>query len=202
MRLKACLTVGWPAGGSPRAKSLHDAASQEPGGRYTEKLREMAADQKAVFGLDELFRRGAAGFGPIKKFIAALAGGGNDQLINCHIDYFAYAFLAKAKNIDLSLPADPESLKDLEAAYLRPWQGRIKRLARFEQLGKSLDEQEKERYLALRPTALRKTARDEWRAMALLLMNGPSTIKEISEDLSLGYTLGPRVLKPLPMRAP
>ena len=43
---------------------------------------------------------------------------------------------------------------------------------------------------------MRASARDEWRAMALLVLSGPSTMAEISRELGLGYTLGPRVLKP------
>ena len=164
MKLEACLTIGWQPSGTPLAKALHRAAQKDLDGvakkdrakAYAEALQTLVHKEDTIFALDQLFRRGAEGFGPVKKFIAALADHNPDKKLVCHIDVFAYTFLKKAKNIDLSMPLNTSGDNNWETPETKEtligWAGQMKRLETYEQLGdSSLEKEERLRYMDLRP---------------------------------------------------
>ena len=152
-----------------------------------------------ITGLDALFRRRTGGFAPLKQFLGALAllppQSDYPQPLTCQIDAFAWSFLKGAKNLDLLLPAAPHSAA-MRAEYQR-WRKDIRALERFERLGLPLPQPgaiSADAYLALRAIVTRPSARDERRALASLLVSGPSTLAEITDDLGLNYSLGERSL--------
>ncbi len=197
MNLKAHLTVGWEQAGQPRAYDLDQKALASGSGTYATYLVEALSKEAQVYGTDELFyRRVNHGFKPIKRFMAALTEDNSAHPLICHIDVFAYSFLKKAKNFDLFLPESEKADHGFRKDYESEWRQQIDRMENFELFGKTIPEDEKQRYLALRQIALRKSARDEWRAIASLIQSGPTTMEGISGELALGYTLGPRLLKP------
>ncbi len=162
-----------------------------------------------IYATEQLFRRNINGFGSIKKFVASLIlivtkeNGFGD--VYCLMDVFSYAFLKGAKNIDFQLPErkdddfpDEVAGLDLYRNCEKKWNKKdIPALEEFERTGKRLPQKfiitEKE-YLRLRSILTRGSARDEQRSLATLLVSGPSTMKEISDDLGLNYSLGDRVL--------
>ena len=202
MKLEAFLTVGWED--NPHADfaafRLHEVAAQS--GDYSTALAaelEKAPAETVISGLGYLFRRRAGAFRPLKRFVAALTSMGPPgklpQPLVCRMDVFAYAFLKSAKNLDLVLPRRADGHDDY-GNVRKTWAETIAALERFERTGKPLPggDVEARRYLAMRKIISRPSARDELRALAVLLTNGPSTLAEISGDLGLSYTLGQRTL--------
>jgi len=117
----------------------------------------------------------------------------------CSIDIFAYAFLKHAKNYDLFMQPELESLNTLEET-IKDWQRAVQALEDFERLGLDLASQYcrlEEIYLRLRNVISRLSARDEQRTLAVLLVCGPLTRDEISSDLGLNYSLNQRILAAL-----
>jgi hypothetical protein len=213
VKLQAELTYGWPMDQqSPlSASSLHAAASQSNlSHSYADALAAalqqgvqataLSADKTPMIsGLDALFRRRTGGFAPLKQFLGALSlllpQSDYPQPLTCQIDAFAWSFLKGAKNLDLLLPATRQS--DAMRAEHQRWLKEIRALERFERLGIPLPEHAAisgDTYLALRAIVTRPSARDERRALASLLVSGPSTIAEITHDLGLNYSLGERSL--------
>lgn len=206
MRLSAKLTSGWldDPDAPLAAARLHREVSLGPGD-YAERLAAVlqgAGPGTDILGLDRLFRRRAGGFLPIRQFVGALASlpepdSGGEALV-CQIDAFAYGFLKGAKNLDLMLPCSAERNVEFQATR-RGWARTRAALTEFERVGEPLPADigvTPERYLALREILVRPSARDERRSLITLLVGGPSTRVEISEDLGLNHTLGERVLAP------
>ena len=204
MQLAARLTTGWKD--DPQAPfsamQLHETTSQAAGD-YESGLAEALKSSPSnieILGLDRLFRRRIRGFDPINQFVGALASLPSSpafpQPLVCHIDAFAYAFLKGAENFDLLLPLDDTANVDFRNTRAS-WIKTIKALENFERLGKALPAEASvtaEAYLAIRNIFARPSARDERRALATLLLSGPSTLEEITLDLGLNYTLGQRTL--------
>ena len=211
MLLNAVLNVGWKdnSGYEFSAKKLHNKAK---GGEDYEStlLQQLRTSSKSIIihSTEQLFRRNVNGFADIKQFVASLISivtkeeGIGD--VYCLMDVFSYAFLKGAKNFDYQLPEIKNNFhKDIVRSDLyRECEGKwskeiLPALEDFERIGKPFPEGfsvEKEKYLRLRDILSRGSARDERRSLATLLVSGPSTMKEISEDLGLNYTLGNRIL--------
>lgn len=201
MKLKAHLTVGWELLHIPRAYTLYHNALEKVDDSKEEinraKFEESVNNIKNIYGLDELFhRRVDGGFKPVKEFIASLSEINSDDEITFHIDVFAYAFLKNAKNFDLLIPESIELDDGFRKKYEIEWIRKIKQYEDFERFGKKISDEDKIFYLSLRKIALRKSARDEWRAMGSLLWSGPASTETISSELGLSYDLGVRVIKP------
>jgi hypothetical protein len=211
MPLEAVLTVGWPEKPPEKisATTLHEACAQSEGKAYAEELfhhlirlrQELPAKQPLIIGgTERLFRRRANGFGKIKTFLGTL----NDVVttypidgnVQCHMDVFTYAFLKGAKNIDFFLPESTRCEGPFRRSYPQ-WQRTIVTLEAFERFGKPLPEKQRVAYLALRRIIARPSARDERRTLATLLVSGPSTSDEITQDLGLSFTLSDRILPTL-----
>lgn len=173
-----------------------DRDAARDGSEYAARLVDDVADAGAVHGLDELFRRHVdGGFGPLKRFVAALANEASPRDITCHIDAFAYAFIARAKNFDLLLPEGSPQVGGFRLGYERKWRDRIEELEDFERLGENpSSDTDRSHYVKLRPTVARRSARDERRALAVLLYSGPSTAVELRDELGLNESLALRVL--------
>ncbi len=215
MGLCAILTVGWPEDrGTPTlsAAALMDRREVDGQSFRDQLLAGLVEAQPSHAGeinltaCDRLFRRRIRGFQRIQAFLAALNELAQQQpdlpSIQCEIDAFAYAFLKGAKNIDFFLPEQRDidrSDADLyrnRIAWYRHQTGLLERLERRGARG-GLADSDSLAYCALRRILTRASARDERRALAALLVSGPSTIEQISEDLGLSYTLGPRILPTL-----
>jgi hypothetical protein len=198
MKLKAHLTVGWENSENISAYDLHNNALKTL--NYSESLVKSITHDSIyeVYGVDKLFRRGSKGFGDIKKFFAALTEDTNDHhTLICHVDVFAYSFLKYAKNFDFLFEQPEYYDKNFKEKYIVAWRNKIDTYEKFELFGnKKLLQVEKKAYLSLREIATRKSARDEWRLIASLIMSGPGTLEEICQELNIGYTLKPRILKP------
>jgi hypothetical protein len=206
MRLEAFLTVGWEDDpqaefGASRLHAVAGQVSEEYSAALAAEL-EKAPPETKISGLENLFRRRPGGFGPFRRFVGALASvrssGKLSEPLVCRIDVFAYAFLKSAKNLDFVLPrrkAEKGENDDYGNAS-ETWAKTIEALEHFERTGRSLPKGtvEASRYLAIREIISRPSARDELRALAILLTSGPSTSAEISNDLGLNYTLGQRTL--------
>ncbi len=203
MKLQAFLTVGWED--DPQADfaalKLHEAAAQH-GEAYSRALAaELATAPQGteITGLDRLFRRRPGEFGPLKKLVGGLALLPAPTKLTgplvCRIDAFAYAFLKSAKNLDFVLPRRTGGDDDFKRIRTS-WDATIDALERFERRGETLpdDTVEPARYLGIREIVTRPSARDELRALTVLLTSGPSTLEEISSDLGLNHTLGQRTL--------
>jgi len=224
MSLKAILTVGWKDGTANQlsAKELHDEAEKEAGKLneaeqrkcYEDTLLHQIKDANTIIvSTTGLFRRNKKGFGGIKKFVSSLMSVDSENDIGniyCLMDVFSYAFLKGAKNLDFQLPEIKKDFPkevdkilkslnlDLFRKFEKEWRENIiPTLEEFERMGKSFPENfeiNNDDYLDLRGILTRTSARDERRSLATLLVSGPSTMEEISEDLGLNYTLGNRIL--------
>ena len=132
-------------------------------------------------------RRNETGFGQVKQ-LAQKASKEKPLVLNA----FLYAFLCPAKNFDLFLREDigdiANDIEDIDK--------KMGELADFER--EAFDKPEEDllkSYLALRKVISRRTARDERRALSVLLFSGPSTSMQIAEDLGIGNNLAERVLQ-------
>ncbi len=198
MTLEAVLTLGWPDDPDLEyaAVRLHEAAGPEKGGEeYARNLGAfLEGEDRVIYGLDLLFRRRVTGFGPLRKFVAALASLQTSATISCRVDGFAFAFLKGAKNFDFILPeVEKGPFRDGLPDLFR----QLQVLEHFERSGTPLSSEigfTRKTYLGMRDILTRKSARDERASLATLLVSGPSTIDEISKDLGLDYTLPQRFL--------
>jgi hypothetical protein len=203
MKLEAFLTVGWED--DPQANfsafKLHEAAdpsSPQYSAALTAELGR-AQPETVLLGLENLFRRRPGDFGPLKQFVGALASmrspGKLSEPLVCRIDVFAYFFLKSAKNLDFVLPRRGGGNDEFDNLR-ETWAEKIRALERFERTGEALPAGtvEASRYLGIREIISRPSARDELRALTVLLTSGPSTLAEISDDLGLNYPLGQRAL--------
>lgn len=207
MPLQTQLTVGWQDDPhAPLAAARLDAAALQKGNGYNEALAETlkpicsAGETCTIAGLDRLLRRRTHGFEPIKRFVSGLASLSSAEFSSatlvCQIDVFAYAFLKGTKNFDFLLPVNPAINGDFYSNQ-QHWLTTFAALEAFERSGKPLPDKAgvtSEQYLAFREIIARPSARDERRALATLLVSGPSTLDDISNDLGLNYTLGRRTL--------
>lgn len=215
MGLCAILTIGWPENrGTPilSAAGLTDGYEVDVR-QFQDRLlaalteaRGADSSEVTLTACDRLFRRRSRGFKKIQAFFAVLNEIVQQQAdlpnIQCEIDAFAYAFLKGAKNVDFFLP-EQRNVDQGDSDLFRNrivWHRRLTRqLERFERRGSrtGLPASETEGYCELRRILTRASARDERRALATLLVSGPSTVEQISDDLGLPYTLGPRILPTL-----
>ncbi|WP_019503175.1 hypothetical protein [Pleurocapsa sp. PCC 7319] len=195
MKLNAKLTADWsyksPTGLT--AKELHEAALEY--GNYVEFLSRQLIQKEVgeIYQLEQLFRKSTQGFQPIKQFVGALTSLEVKKNLSCHINVFAYSFLKQAKNFDLLLPFDREQNQEFWQIY-REWSELSIKLEKFECYGQNCSKKLAKQYLALRKIVSRSSARDEIKTLAALLISGPSTLKQVSEDLGLSYTLGQRTV--------
>jgi hypothetical protein len=191
MPARAALTFGWP---SPDGGALHAAeVLANPSILYRSQ-----STQTIIHSCEMLFRRRAGGFGPLKDFLAcALTPELGAREIECRFDAFAYAFLSSAKNMDLLLPVNANAVLPPSefAGELRRLSANLRRLSVFERTGKRPgDAVMTKRYLATRRILSRASARDERRVLATLFVSGPSTAREISDDLGISQNLAARIL--------
>ena len=212
MSLEAILTVGWPDV-SPEyrcsvtaiheiCRELGDPKEEGYGAelfRMLSNFRSEIPDSEPIVlkDIDRIFRRRTGGFSGIKNFVATL----NEILmshkdlgeVQCEIDVFAYAFLISAKNFDFFLPEIKNQKGPFREIYPR-WKREMSDLEYFERNGRPSIITDTSAYLALRRIISRKSARDERRTLAPLLVSGPSTRQEITKDLGLPYSLAERIL--------
>jgi hypothetical protein len=155
-----------------------------------------------IMGLDTLFRRQSLGFSAIKSLVSALSvfehqSGNDSETLICGCNALVYAFLVGAKNFDFILPEHNDHSVSSFRCSLPAWTSTIEQLENFEREGMSMSDRAlQQTYLNIRPVMTRPTARDERRSLCTLLMSGPSTPDEITQDLGLPYTLSERVLSP------
>ena len=135
-------------------------------------------------------KRRKDGFDAIKRRLAEPGSG------DLHLHAFTYAFLRKAKNVDLYVDVDDTRIGE----RLRELRCCLKALEEFERDGVELTGRHSSLgpiYLDLRRVFARAGARDERRAMVHLLMNGPCSDADLVEDLALSLDLAARVRKAL-----
>ena len=214
MGLDAELTIGWQNNSEDKsskgerfpAKAIHEKCSGSGGETYKEKLKQelLALRSKLSKELplkfqstEQLFRRRAGAFSDIKRFVGGLSelvvSNPSLGVVRCEIDVFAYAFLKSAKNFDFFLPENQEKTGLFRDTYPK-LQKELAALESFERQGKIITAIDTKAYLDLRRIVSRKSARDERRTLATLLVSGPSTKKEIKDDLGLPYGLSERIL--------
>jgi hypothetical protein len=200
--MQAILTTVWgeSVDNAESADSLYNSAMSEDGVDVDKLETALRAAQQPIIvsGLDALFRRNTSGFNPIKRFVGALTQVEERGVgpVTCRINAIAYALLKGAKNFDLLLPEDRDTNGPFREV-LPSWKHQIAALERFERDGDDrLDPWLRERYLESRPVMARASARDEQRSLAALLLSGPSTREEITQDLGLSYDLSQRVMAP------
>ncbi|MDJ0718538.1 MAG: hypothetical protein QNJ54_30660 [Prochloraceae cyanobacterium] len=195
MKLTAKLTTGWDCENLTglTATELHEAALSE--GNYVEYLSSQLSQKQVseIFQLEQLFRKNTQGFQPIKKFVGALSSCENIDSLYCYIDAFAYSFLKGAKNFDCLLPFEIEHNNEFIKTY-QQWSKIIEKLENFERFGENIPQKLAKQYLALRKIISRLSVQEELRTLATLLVNGPSSLEQVSKDLDLNYTLGQRTV--------
>lgn len=112
-------------------------------------------------------------------------------------DLEANAFQAfrifRAKNFDLFLDLDLSGV----VAELNAIKNVMAELERFERTGEAGGSELVETYLAVRRVVARPTASDERRALWILLFSGPSTARELADDLGRSEELASRILRAL-----
>jgi hypothetical protein len=148
-----------------------------------------------LYCADKLFRRGHGGSDPIKLLLVGLLGVDSDAKVLCHIDGFAYWYLRSAKNFHFFFPVHKIALNK-KNQFETAIEELRKEMIWFERSERRAYGKPSEVYKDVRKLAKRKSARDEWRIIAALLFSGPSTMKQLSGDLGLRYTLAERALQP------
>lgn len=134
-------------------------------------------------------RRNEVGFETVKA-MAEKASPENPLVMNA----FLYAFLCAAKNFDLFLTANTDTI----ASDTKAISAKMDSLADFERDARNWPPASlRDRYLALRKVLARGTARDERRTLAALLFSGPSTSVQVAEDLGMSTGLAERILRAL-----
>ena len=140
-------------------------------------------------GSGKAFRRNTSGFSTIKDYVAKVRDGRPLE-----INAFLCAFLMKAKNLDLFLRVNNESIKD----HLKQISTKMAALENLEREGiVPSDDLLFNTYMSIRAIAARPSARDEQRTLATLLFSGPSTPEQIEADLGIDKNLAERVLRTL-----
>ncbi|MCV6636343.1 hypothetical protein [Candidatus Albibeggiatoa sp. nov. NOAA] len=206
MAIDTILTVGWPL---MKADDVFDAtnmhAKAEQADDYKAALKQVYTDLRKQLGegkpmhissVGRLFRRRPDHFGAIKKFVR-----NSEKVIDkshgkiyFEIDAFSYAFLKGAKNFDIVMP-ETDSIEGSFRKIRRKMLDEMSQLEEFEREGyKPEDSKVMENYLALREVIASPAARDERRALATLLVSGPSTSEQIANDLGMPYGLSGLVL--------
>ena len=196
MTLIAKLTTGWddPPPLGVTAFDLNEQAANSE--NYINSISEQLAKEhtKQIYCLDQLLRKSTKGFKPIKQFVGVLTTLTNNKEFICYIDVFAYSFLKGAKNFDLLLLFEKKHNQEFIHTY-NHWSEIFGNLEKFERFGqKNISDEQKKQYLALREIVSRPSVRDEIRTLATLLISGPSTLEQVTEDLGLNYTLGQRTV--------
>lgn len=199
MSLIAVLTTGWSADTANLipALKLHKTAECSDDNYRDALLAQVDSGGDNLLNLDSTFRRRPSGYGPIQRIVSSLVD--QEREIRCQIDAFAFAFLKGAKNYDMLMTVDPDSLRQVQT-QLNEWKKAVDALTEFERRGNPLNEpwlSLKPIYLALRSIVGRASARDERRTLVLLLVTGPASSDEIKEDLRLNYSLSKRVMSAL-----
>jgi len=149
---------------------------------------------RLVMNWDELgetagLRRNEAGFGSIKT-LAEKASSDQPLVINA----FLYAFLCPAKNFDLFLNEDLDTVADDVGSI---WT-KLNLLEDFERDGNAISDPDLQRlYVAARNKLARKNARDEQRTLATLLFSGPSSTDQVAADLGISENLASRMFRVL-----
>jgi len=216
MQIKAILTYGWkyqkeimpaideniiPAIEIDRQARQHLDHTKS----YDSTIKDILTRENNAYKIDrvdELFRKEANGFNKIKEFISSLLSidiDGIDEIL-IYVDVFTYNFVKCAKNFDLFIPETKETkyincCKNAFRNKQLEWKNEIETLETFELEGKgSLTKDLKDIYLNFRKIILRRSARDEIRTLYSLLLSGPSTLNEISNDLGLDNTLSQRIV--------
>lgn len=202
------MTYGWPPvprdGGWASANELLEGlGASPPRDVIVTTLRERArqAEPLRIAGADRLVRRRIGGFRPFQALLAALHASGVQARLG--IDVFTWALLRGMKNIDLGLPvADDDRLPADHrwSTHARAAREAVTQYERLEDDGERpelpADAVSEAEHLVFRQVLLRRGARDELRVLAVLLLSGPSTPSEVSEDLGLSWHLGERVVAP------
>lgn len=189
------LTTGWNSAPSD-ATGAADKATQDTD--QDELIRQLEnQNPDTIVQLDQLFHRRVKGFAAINKFIGNMAELEPQNKPICKINVFAYAFLKHAKNYDFFIKIEPVSHDEIQIS-IKQWRVDVQALEDFERLGKPLpDDETRKTYLKLRAIVGRASARDEQRALACLLIAGPSNDKDIQLDLNLNYPLSQRIMAAL-----
>lgn len=206
MAIDTILTVGWSvvkADDAFAATNIHAKAEQADDYKtalkqiYTE-LRGQLGTSKPIYigSVGRLFRRRPDQFNAIKKFVRTsekVIDESHEQVF-FEIDAFSYAFLKGAKNFDIIM-SETDKVEGAYRKIRKSLLDEIAQLEEFEREGyKPTDEKIMENYLALRAVIASLSARDERRALATLLVSGPSTSQQISQDLAMPYGLSDLVL--------
>lgn len=138
--------------------------------------------------LDGLFRRGPRGMQAMRDLIGLV--GENYQAwsdvsaLQFECDAFAYAFLKQAHNYDVILPVVEHPVGPFRRELTR-LKATLNALADFERSGIELPpgvNETEEEYLRVRAALSRPSARLERVILATLLINGPSTLPELSAE--------------------
>lgn len=190
-------------------------------------ISELLPEDHTIRNLDELVRRDSSSYKAVKELMSALLSYNKqtDKTIVCEVDIFSYAFLSAAKNFDFFLPMG--EIDDPTKKILGTWSLQLKELEKFERLGQlplrslaksKIHQQSKSSsksgsycnsskqdscdwsvtvYLKLREIVTRPSARDELRALYIFLYSGPSTDKQIADELGLNESLATRVVAAL-----
>ena len=206
MAIDTILTVGWPmveADDPFAATNIHAKASQSDDYKaalkqiYTE-LSTQTGEAKPmhITSVGRLFRRRPDQFNAIKKFVRSsekVLDKSHGQVF-FEIDAFSYAFLKGAKNFDIVMPETDNA----EGSYRRIKKQLLAEMSQLEELEREgyqpRDKSVMENYLTLREVIASPAARDERRSLATLLVSGPSTSEQISNDLGMPYGLSDLVL--------
>ena len=190
-------------------------------------ISELLPEDHTIRNLDELVRRDSSSYKAVKELMSALLSYNKqtDKTIVCEVDIFYCAFLSAAKNFDFFLPMG--EIDDPTKKILGTWSLQLKELEKFERLGQlplrslaksKIHQQSKSSsksgsycnsskqdncdwsvtvYLKLREIVTRPSARDELRALYIFLYSGPSTDKQIADELGLNESLATRVVAAL-----
>ncbi|WP_353572572.1 hypothetical protein [Candidatus Albibeggiatoa sp. nov. BB20] len=206
MAIDTILTVGWPivkADDAFSATNIHAKAKQSDDYKaalkhiYTD-LRGQLGEEKPMYigSVGRLFRRRPDQFGAIKKFVRNSEKAIDESLgtVYFEIDAFSYAFLKGAKNFDIIIP-ETDKIEGSYRKIRKSLLAEMSQLEEFEREGyKPRDKNVMEKYLVLREVIASQAARDERRALATLLVSGPSTSEQIANDLGMPYGLSDLVL--------
>lgn len=143
-------------------------------------------DWSAVAVAATPLRRRDQSFQAIRDGVAA----SHDGDIPVHA--FIYAFLRWAKNVDLYVDTAYEPGVRDRLAELRAGMAALEAFERHGHRLRGTHAAAKTPYLSLRRTFARPSARDERRVAVHYLMNGPSSDRELAEDLVLSEAFAAR----------
>lgn len=183
--MHAYLTLDWSP--PPNSCDAQDILNGPP-------VPASSSETLMIGNCESLFRRTPSGFADLKKLPSALANYPEKKCL-CHFNAFSYSFLVGAKNYDLQIPEQRDNLfRQSLPGFLRT----LELLGEFEQTGRNFPSTlDKNQHLQARSLLTRPSARDERRILAELLISGPSTIEQLTEELDLWPDLTDRILKAL-----